>query len=166
MSNTRLDVMVQRQSTELEEPKNMFRSFIGNHTVSSNVVIESHTGQALDVPRGRDIQKKWKKILRPDSARVRPRHRLEEFLRDYKSFCYTSGTIVTATEAECANKNKKGKKRQRLVSPETNVSEENEEENSYSNYTSWRKIEELCSIENEELSSAEDEEMSVEKEGE
>ncbi|CAO3696748.1 unnamed protein product [Rhizopus stolonifer] len=103
MSNTRLDVMVQRQSTELEELKNMFRSFIGNHTVaqgSSNVVIESHTGQALDIPRRRDIQKKWKKIMRPDNARVRPRHRLEEFLRDYKTFCHISGTMVTATEAE------------------------------------------------------------------
>ncbi|CAO3693729.1 unnamed protein product [Rhizopus stolonifer] len=103
MSNTRLDVMVQRQSTELEEFKNMFRFFIGNHTVaqgSSNVVIESHTGQALDVPRRRDIQKKWKKIMRPDNARVRPRHRLEEFLRDYKTFRHISGTMVTATEAE------------------------------------------------------------------
>ncbi|CAO3703505.1 unnamed protein product [Rhizopus stolonifer] len=57
-------------------------------------------------------------------------------------------------------------KRQRLASPETNVSEENEEENSYNSYTSWRKIEELCSIENEELSSAEGEEMSVENEKE
>ncbi|KAG1461089.1 hypothetical protein G6F56_005802 [Rhizopus delemar] len=77
-SNIRLDAMVQRQSTELEELKNMFQSFMGNYSVaqcSSNVVVESHTGQALN-------------------------HRLEEFLRDYKTFRHTSGTTVTATEAE------------------------------------------------------------------
>ena len=64
------------------------------------MVVESHTGQALNVPRRRDIQKKWKKIVRPDNARVRPRHRLEEFLRDYKTFRHISGTTVTTTEAE------------------------------------------------------------------
>ena len=51
-----------------------------------------------------------------------------------------------------------------MNSPET--IEEEEEESSYESYTFWKKMEELCSIENEELSSEEGEEMSVENESE